>query len=184
MSPLRWLARRGLARFAGRYGYDVSYLETMLRVAPRAFYKFSFVSTAAAHRRAAPVGAYFAVKIHAAAAADCGPCTQLAVRMAREAGVDAGVVESVLAGRRDQLPEETALGLRFAGALAGDVPIQLERGRSAVRERLGEEALIELSLCWVLGQVFPRLKRALGAAEACGIVRVDDRPVRVALHAG
>ena len=82
-----WIARRMLRAFAKRYGYDVSYLLMMLNCSPAAFFKFAPVMKASAHREAVPIDASFAAKIVGALAEDCGPCTQLVVDMALEAGM-------------------------------------------------------------------------------------------------
>ena len=62
-------------------------MEAMLDESPAAFFKFGRLQAVSSHRAAAPVDAYFATKLIAAASADCGPCTQLCVEMAREAGM-------------------------------------------------------------------------------------------------
>ena len=54
---------------------------------------------ASAHREVVPVEASFAAKITGALAEDCGPCTQLVVDMALEAGMAKDQIEAVL--RRD-----------------------------------------------------------------------------------
>ena len=94
-----WIARRTLRAFAKRYGYDVSYLLMMLNHSPAAFFKFAPLMKAAAHREAVPIDASFAAKIVGALAEDCGPCTQLVVDMALEAGMAKDQIEAVL--RRD-----------------------------------------------------------------------------------
>ena len=50
-----WIARRTLRAFAGRYGYDVSYLEMLLNESPSAFFKFAPLMKASAHREVVPV---------------------------------------------------------------------------------------------------------------------------------
>ena len=99
-----WIARRTLRAFAKRYGYDVSYLLMMLNHSPAAFFKFAPVMKAAAHREAVPIDASFAAKIVGALAEDCGPCTQLVVDMALEAGMPRDQIEAVL--RRDPACDE------------------------------------------------------------------------------
>jgi alkylhydroperoxidase family enzyme len=183
---MRWIARLGLKRFARRYRYDTGYLETMLAASPGAFFKFSLGSAAAAHRKVTPVNAYFAVKMLAAAEADCGPCTQLCVEMAREAGMEEEQIVAVLEGRSEQLGADVRRACRFAQALvlAADEPDELAAARDAVRQRWGEAGVVELSLCWSMSQVFPVLKRAMGFAQQCRLVEVAKRPVRVVRHAG
>src|SRR3954468_11788002 len=113
-----WIARRGLRAFARRYGYDVSYLEMMLNCSPAAFFKFAPLMKAAAHREAVPIDASFAAKIVGALAEDCGPCTQLVVDMALEAGMAKDQIEAVL--RRDPraMSDMTRLAFKFADAVA------------------------------------------------------------------
>ena len=112
-----WIARRTLRAFTRRYGYDVSYLLTMLNNSPAAFFKFAPVMKAAAHREAVPIDASFAAKIVGALAEDCGPCTQLVVDMALEAGMAKDQIEAVL--RRDvrAMNDATTLGFRFADSV-------------------------------------------------------------------
>ena len=98
-----WIARRTLRAFAGRYGYDVSYLEMLLNESPSAFFKFAPLMKASAHREVVPVNASFAAKITGGLAEDCGPCTQLVVDMALEAGMAKDQIEAVL--RRDPRDE-------------------------------------------------------------------------------
>jgi hypothetical protein len=89
-----WIARRVLRSARKRYGYDTSYLEMMLKEAPSAFFKFVRVAKASGHREVVPVDASFAVKLVGALAEDCGPCTQLVVDMALEAGMPKDQIEA------------------------------------------------------------------------------------------
>ncbi len=68
-----WIARRTLRAFAKRYGYDVSYLLTMLNHSPAGFFKFAPLLKAAAHREAVPIDASFAAKIVGAWPRIAGP---------------------------------------------------------------------------------------------------------------
>src|SRR5215467_1418162 len=95
----KFIARRMLRGFSKRYGYDTRYIEMVLRESPAAFFKFAPVMKASAHREVVPVEASFAAKITGAMAEDCGPCTQLTVDMALEAGMAKDQIEAVL--RRD-----------------------------------------------------------------------------------
>ena len=98
-----WIARRSLRAFARRYGYDISYLLMMLNESPSAFFRFVPVMKAASHREVVPADASFAAKIVGALAEDCGPCTQLVVDTALEAGMARDQIEAVL--RRDPRDE-------------------------------------------------------------------------------
>jgi hypothetical protein len=176
-----WIARRMLRATSKRYGYDTSYLEMMLRESPSAFFKFASVMKAASHREVVPVEACFAAKLVGALAEDCGPCTQLVVDMALEAGVPKDQIEAVL--RRDlRLMNSTAiLGFRFADAVvcrSAD-----DEHRDAIRARWGEKGLIDLTLALQMGRMFPMVKSGLGYAKECRRVTVDGCSVDVVKQA-
>ena len=177
-----WIARRILRKFSRRYGYNVSYLEMMLDESPAAFFKFAPVMRAAGHREAVPAEASFAVKIVGALAEDCGPCTQLVVNMALEAGMARDQIEAVL--RRDPraMNDATMLAFRFADALvrrSGDE----DEFRDAVRAQWGQKGVIDLTLSLQLGRMFPMVKAGLGYARECRRVTVDGHSVDVVKQA-
>lgn len=178
----QWIARRMLKGFSERYGYDVGYMERMLEVSPEAFFRFSKIQGVSRFRRVAPRDAYYAVKLIAAADADCGPCTQLCVEMAREAGMPDDQIEAVLAGDDTRLGEPARVGAAFARALAADRRA-LDPARERVVELWGEQAVVELSLCFAIGQVFPVVKTGMGFGKECLRVTVSERPVDVLRHA-
>lgn len=174
----QWIAKKLMARFAERYGYDVSYLEAMLNEAPSAFFKLARMQAVSSHRSAAPLDAYFATKLIAAASADCGPCTQLGVEMAREAGMEDEQIAAVLEDRAEALTESARIGAAFGRALASDRDA-LAGVRDEARRLWGEEAVVELSLAFATSQVYPVVKTGMGYGEACRRVQVDARAVEV-----
>jgi hypothetical protein len=177
-----WIARRTLRAFARRYGYDVSYLEMMLNDSPAAFFKFAPIMKAAAHREAAPIDASFAAKIVGALAEDCGPCTQLVVDMAVEAGMPKDQIEAVL--RRDvrAMNEATTLGFRFADAVVRRSS-EDDEFRDAVRAQWGQKGVIDLTLALQMGRMFPMVKAGLGYARECRRVAVAGNNVDVVKQA-
>jgi alkylhydroperoxidase family enzyme len=177
-----WIARRTLRAFAKRYGYDVSYLLTMLNHSPAAFFKFAPLLKAAAHREAVPIDASFAAKIVGALAEDCGPCTQLVVDMALEAGMAKDQIEAVL--RRDPraMSDTTRLAFKFADAIASRSTDD-EEFRDAVRAQWGEKGVIDLTLALQMGRIFPMVKAGLGYAKECRRVTVDGHNVDVVKQA-
>lgn len=177
-----WIARRTLRAFAKRYSYDVSYREVMLKESPSAFFRFAPVMKAAAHREVVPVEASFAAKIVGALAEDCGPCTQLVVDMALEAGMPKDQVEAVL--RRDPraMHDATTLGFRFADAVVRRSADDDEL-RDAVRAQWGQKGVIDLTLALQLGRMFPMVKAGLGYAKECRRVTVEGHTIDVVKQA-
>jgi len=173
-----WIARRMLRATSKRYGYDTSYLDMMLKESPSAFFKFAPVMKAAGHREVVPVDASFAAKLVGALAEDCGPCTQLCVDMALEAGMPRDQIEAVL--RRDPraMNDATVLGYRFADAVVRRSQDDGEY-RDAVRAEWGEKGVIDLTLALQMGRMFPMVKAGLGYAMECRRVTVDGHNIDV-----
>ena len=110
----KFIARRMLRAFSKRYGYDTSYTEMVLKESPSAFFKLAPLMKASAHREVVPVEASFAAKITGALAEDCGPCTQLCIDMALEAGMAKDQIEAVLRRSPRAMTPEVLLGFQFA----------------------------------------------------------------------
>jgi hypothetical protein len=175
---LSWIARRSLRTMSERYAYDTSYLEMMLKQSPSAFIKFAAVMMAARHRQVVPVEASFAAKLLGALAEDCGPCTQLVVDMALEAGMPKEQIEAVLRRNPRPMTEETMLAFRFADAIAHRSADD-DEPRDAVRARWGEKGVIDLTLALQMGRMFPMVKAGLGYAKECRRVSVGGHEVDV-----
>ena len=177
-----WIARRSLRAFAERYGYDVSYLEMLLNESPAGFFKFAPIMKASAHREAVPVDASFAAKIVGALAEDCGPCTQLVVDMALEAGMPREQIEAVLRREPRAMNEATTLGFRFADAVVRRSADD-EEFRDAVKAQWGQKGVIDLTMALQLGRMFPMVKAGFGFAKECRRVSVSGHDVDVVKQA-
>ncbi len=164
--------------FATYYDYDVSFMQHMLEVSPAAFEKFAALTALSQHCEAAPVSASFAAKLFGALTEDCGPCVQLVVRMAREAGMPADQIAAVLTADEEAMSKETALGYRFATSVINRSDEQ-DLVRAAVVAAWGEKAVIDLTLGMQIGRVYPMVKTALGYAKTCQRVEVEGQPVDV-----
>jgi hypothetical protein len=173
-----WIARRMLRATSKRYGYDTSYLEIMLKESPTAFFKFASVMKAASHREIVPVDASFTVKIVGALSEDCGPCTQLCVDMALEAGMSRDQIEAVLRRDTRAMNDTNRLAYRFADAVVRRSSDE-EEYRDAVRAQWGQKGVIDLTLALQMGRMFPMVKAALGYAKECRRVTVDGHNVDV-----
>jgi hypothetical protein len=154
----------------------------LLNESPAAFFNFAPLMKAAAHREAVPADASFAAKIVGALAEDCGPCTQLVVDMALEAGMARDQIEAVL--RRDPraMNEATTLGFRFADAVVRRATEE-DEFRDAVRAQWGQKGVIDLTMALQLGRMFPMVKAGLGYAKECRRVTVSGHNVDVVKQA-
>ncbi len=178
----KFFVERGLTEFSERYDYDVSYMRHMLKVSPAAFSKFAKLTELSQHCEAAPKDALFAAKIVGAVAEDCGPCVQLVVNMAREAGMARNQIIAVLERDRTAMSEETVLGFQFADSVVRRSSSD-DEVREAVQTQWGEAAVIDLTLAVQIGRVFPMVKAGLGFARTCQRVSIDDAAINVVKEA-
>ncbi len=150
-------------------GESIEYVRHILRTSFRLFFKFAKFMSFSQHRKVCAVGPYHAACIVASREHDCGTCVQIAVNLARKDGVPTEHVQAVIDRRVDDLPDELADAYRFAEAVctaSGDE----EYLRDRIRQRSGEEALIELAFGIAASGVFPTVKRSLGYATSCSRV--------------
>jgi alkylhydroperoxidase family enzyme len=172
------LATLGLKQFAKRYDYDVSYMEHMLEAAPKAFEKFAKVSDITRHRETAPAEAHAATGLVGALKEDCGPCVQLGVQMAEEAGVAPEQIAAILTRDLDTMTVNVRAAFCFADALVRE-DASLDEAREEVRRLWGDAGVIELTLVAQAVRLYPMVKRGLGYAKLCQRVQVGGQPVDV-----
>ena len=166
-----------VSRFEQHYDYDMSYAHEMLDISRSAFLRFSAVSKMASHNEGVPAAALFAAKIVATLAEDCGPCTQLVVKMAEEARVSAAVVRAVVEGDESHMGDEARIGWRFARAVLAH-NAQADALRAEIRQRWGDKALVSFALAIAASRMFPTMKYALGHGKACQRINVGGVEIR------
>lgn len=176
-SPVSFFVERNLRQMETRYDYSFDYVRYMWHTSRSAFRRFSFgFMWFAKGRDALPADAAAIAGIVSTMHADCGPCTQISVNIALEAGVDPKILEHAVSGNLDALPANLALIYRFASAIvAGDY--QAGEMREDVIRIYGEKGLIDLASAIASGQVYPMMKRTMGFGETCLKVRVGGQDV-------
>jgi len=179
---LKWLIRRRLDAFERTFDYDASYMREMLDTSFTGFRRFAPLAKMAAHREDVPLDAWYAAKIAALLAEDCGPCTQLVVNMAERDGVSAPVLRGILAGDEKAMGADALLGLRFAHAVLAHDP-EADTLRERIARRWSDQAVLSLALAIAGARVFPTVKYALGHGKACTRVRVGETETRPLLNA-
>ena len=150
------------------FGVSMDYLRHIARVSLADLLRLRKVGKLLAHRSALPPVAFHVARLVSVMAEECGECVQIEVNLARQAGVRAEHLQSVLAMRPSDLPEELGDVYLFAECIAqnsGDVdPL-----RSKMRQRYGEKGLVELAMAIALARTFPTVKRGLGYASTCDL---------------
>ncbi len=162
------VSRQNLREFGAHYDYDVSYLLELLNASEAAFRAFEAAMGMSRVQHDAPTDLLMIAKLAAMNAQDCGPCTLLSVKMAREAGVEERIIRAALKGgeglsdlQRDV--REYAVGVGLNQELPADLLPRL-------REQLGDAVLAELAVSIVGTRIYPTLKRALGHSESCALI--------------
>jgi hypothetical protein len=161
-------AREGLRAFGQHYDYDVSYLEALMEASPGAFFAFEGAMHASRFKKAAPVELLALVKITALRTEDCGPCTELAIKMGREAGVPDATMRGALHGGKGLSPEHREIH-EFARAVTTNEEMDPEM-LPRLEARWGREVMAELGLAIVGARIYPTMKRALGHAKSCSLI--------------
>lgn len=164
---MKTFAKLILGRFSRRYEYDVSYLHELAEVSPGAFLRYLMIAPLGQYRKTAPIDAYFAAKMVATTRADCGPCLNLVVKMAREAKVDEATVSSVLRGEADEANDDVQLAVRYANAVIDQDAVVVAETHELIVHRWGQAAITDMSLAVTFGTFYPMLKRGLGHAKSC-----------------
>jgi hypothetical protein len=183
---LGWIVKRRLNTFTRSFNYDTSYMSEMYDASPRAFWKFSKVATLSQHREDVPKEAWYAAKIVATLAEDCGPCAQLVIDMAARAGVSGPAHRAIVNQDERAMPPDAAQGYTFARAVLARDLAGSDRLRAQAETRWGHRALVSLALAIASSRVFPAVKYALGHGRACSKIRIEgvDVPLaRQAMHA-
>ncbi len=164
-------ARVQLESFGAAYQYDVGYMKTMLDGSPGAFQAFVAGQAMSAYRKALPLDAHYVARIATMQGEDCGPCTQLNLRMAVEEGVDREMLRALL-DAPSGLPEplrDVADHCRAVVEGGLDDPERAAR----LRWNYGEEGFAELAVCIAGSRIYPTAKRALLEAGTCERLTVD-----------
>ena len=165
------LVERTISRQEHDFGQKMDYLRDIAGASLSAFFKFGMFVPMSRHRSAASPETSAVALIAAMQHEDCGPCLQITVDHALAEGVDPKIVKAALAGDREALPSPLGEVYRFAEAVASGSP-QATALSESLRERLGRTVLVDLALGIASARVFPTLKRALGHAKSCSVVRV------------
>ena len=157
--------------FEKQSGVSADYCRWMANVSPRAFMKFGKLGKLAQYRRALPADASAVAHLVAARSEDCGPCVQISINLSLRGGLSKDILRAVLDRQPDRLPPKLADVYHFAEAVVTGVEDDALRER--VRDHYGDEALIEMGLALAVGRTFPVVKRTIGYAKSCSLMKIE-----------
>lgn len=154
-----------LREFEATYDYDTSYLQKLAEDSPGAYDAFSQAEEMSAYRNALPLDAHYVARVATMLVEDCGPCTQLNLRMAVEAGVERKTLERLLHSP-EKLPERLRDVRDHARAIVGEGDVTPERVER-LRSQYGDEGVAEIAVVVMGCRIYPTLKRAMLADQKC-----------------
>lgn len=173
---LSWFIEKKLSSFERAFDYDLSYARYMLSASPKALIRFQRATQMAQDAGGLPKDVWFAARLVGIISEDCGPCTQLLVKMAEAGGVSEEVIRNVVAGDFERLPEPVSVVARFSLAT-----LQRSTEADALRERVlglyGKRGLVAIALGITASRLYPTVKFALGFGHTCKRVEVGGRTV-------
>jgi hypothetical protein len=160
-------SREAIRAFGQHYDYDTTYIEELMEMSPGAFHTFEAAMPLGQYQKAAPTELLAIVKIAAIRAEDCGPCTELGMKMAREAGVPEQIIRGALHGGKGLNVEQLDV-YHYARAVAANEEMDPEL-LPRLMARLGGEVIAELAIAITGTRLYPTMKRALGHAKSCSL---------------
>ncbi|MEZ6099856.1 MAG: hypothetical protein R3E01_12880 [Pirellulaceae bacterium] len=168
---LRWIIRRKLDSEEKKLGGSMDYLRHIVDTSPTAFFRFASILPFANSRKTLPNEAWFAAQLISVQNEDCGPCLQITVNLAKQAGLDATFIGAVLERRNEDLPSNIVDVIEFTAVAASGSDDPSTRNR--LRECYGERGLVELAYAIASSRIPPTVKRVLGYAESCSAIPVE-----------
>ena len=172
VAPLRWACRPIIRQINEMTGVPNDYLGFIADRSLGAFFDFLLFAKMSGRRQRLPSDAAHVARILATRHVDCGTCVQAMVNMALGQGLRAEWIQAVLDDQPHLLPADLKDVYDFVAHILEHT---YEEGplRELLRERYGDQALIDLAYSVASAQVFPYTKKVLGFATSCALVRVD-----------
>lgn len=175
---IRKLLKTGIKSFGSRYKYDTSYMSYIADASASAGLRLSLLSFYSQFRGPKKARDVWAgAMLGSTLDGDCGPCVQLIVDMALEAGVPADNITACLLGDATAAGD-VGLGFRFSRAAIADAP-DLDSLRKEIEVRFGAVAVTAASFAASSGRIYPVLKRGIGFGQICSRVKVEDESIAV-----
>lgn len=155
-----------------KLGVSLGYMREIAASAPAAFRLLGRVSQL--HHTINPVAPHetHLAGLGAAMHDDCGTCVQIHINLARREGVAEDVLRRAVMGEAGSLPSPLAEAFRFGEAVAANDP-EMDSVRETLEAQLGKRAVIEMAVAIGFARFYPTVKRALGHAKSCALLRFD-----------
>ncbi|WP_300295558.1 hypothetical protein [Ferrovibrio sp.] len=170
LAPAKLIEQR-VAASEQYLGVRMDYMREIGRIAPVLLAKFGAIAGLSRQDVTAPAEALHFATLGAVQVDDCGECVQIHVNLALKDGIAPAHLQAALDNRLTDLPPLQALALRFGRAAAENDPA-LETLAEQLQRQLGRRAMFDLAIALGLARFYPVLKRALGYAKSCSLIRL------------
>ncbi len=175
---ISWLIHRKIDAFEKEFFYDMEYARDLLETSLKAMLLFHKATGMRDYRDGLPKDAWYAAKLVATRAEDCGPCTQLVATMAEQDGQSPEMIRAVLSDRLEDLSDDLRLVVELTRAILRREPTA-DSLRDAAVKRFGRRGLVSIAFAIISSRLYPTLKYALGYGHTCAVVHVADAPVLI-----
>lgn len=155
-----------------KLGVPLDYLREIAANAPAMFRLLGRVSQLGQSLKPVDRHAAHFAGLGAAMHDDCGTCVQIHINLARQDGVSEDTLRRAVQGEAGTLPERLALSFRFGEAVAANDP-EMHDLREKLEADLGKRAVTEMAIVIAFARFYPTVKRALGHARSCAVLRFD-----------
>lgn len=170
LAPASMIEQR-VAASEQHLGVRLDYMREIGRIAPALLAKFGTIAGLSRQDVTAPAEVLHFATLGAVQVDDCGECVQIHVNLALKDGIAPAHLQAALDNRLTDLPPLQALALRFGRAAAENDPA-LETLAEQLQAKLGRRAMFDLAFALGLARFYPVLKRALGYAKSCSLIRL------------
>lgn len=155
-----------------KLGVTLDYLREIAADAPASFRLLGRVSQLGRSLKPVDRHATHMAALGAALHDDCGTCVQIHINLARQDGVAEDLLRRAVTGEAGTLPAPLAAAFRFGEAVAANDP-EMHALRARLEDEFGKRAVIEMAIAIAFARFYPTIKRALGHAKSCAVLRFD-----------
>ncbi len=168
------LVERHLRTAESELGESMDFLRDIYRASPAAYLKYVLFMPMSAHHRSLPAAVLHVARLTASLEEDCGSCAQIAINQALKDGIDPEMLNALVHGRPERLPDELIDVHLFVRAVITHNSREAEL-RQTMASRYGPAGMVDLAFAIAGARVYPTVKRVFGHGESCARLRVDAR---------
>lgn len=166
--PLKSIATKLVSAAEKRIGVTLDYAHHIARTDFGLMLRYGKIFGFLDPNKKVPALAYHTARLRGAVASDCGTCVEAEINLAKQSGVSAETITSILSADYAELPSDIAAVAQLSDAVVGQREDDAG-AREAVLSAFGDAGLIELAYAMNGAALLPGIKRAMGYATVCDL---------------